>query len=104
MSNRLPTMGHRSISRLRAAALLFALLAPSLCLAQNTPAFRVRQDIPTGPGPEAAATGRVNDDAFVDLVVADDRGVSVLFGSAVGRFSAPLALPLPTEVTDLRVA
>jgi hypothetical protein len=74
-----------------------------VCLAE-TPAFRVRQDLNAGPAPKAAAVGLINDDSYVDVIVTNDHGISILFGSPAGRLSAPLDVPLPMATNRVAVA
>jgi len=72
------------------SSIAFAVLLARAAVADLS--FVTRTDFPTGPGPTAMTVGRVNEDRFADLVVTDDHGFSVLFGSGRGTFSTPLAV------------
>ncbi|HYD50492.1 MAG TPA: VCBS repeat-containing protein [Terriglobales bacterium] len=63
--------------------------------------FAAREDFPTGPAPRLAVAAQVNEDDYTDLLVADDGGMSILFGSPIGRLSAPLAVPTDTRTALL---
>lgn len=80
---------------------LFFLLALVIPAASNAKllSFAAREDFPTAPSPRLVVPADINEDEYTDLVVADDDGVSVLFGTPVGRLSAPLTVP-----TEIRTA
>lgn len=64
--------------------------------------FQAREDFPTGPAPRSVLPAHVNDDDYTDLVTSDEDGISVLFGTPLGRLSAPLAVP--TELSTYLLA
>lgn len=94
-----PMLRHRWISLPLLVAVCALGWAPLAHAAEIT--FATRTDWPLGAAAHSLAVARINGDPLLDLVVASDQGLAVLFGNRSGSLSSPVLVrhqPVPAFV------